>query len=412
MQKPIIIVGAGPVGLTLALLLHRNHIPVKIYEAVEQVKPLGVGINLLPHSVRVLVELGLKDQLDSIGVRTSALHYYNKLGQQIWAEPRGIEAGYEHPQFSVHRGEFQMMLLAETRKRLGEETLETGLKLIDWEDTAGGVSVRLLNLAKEEICVEGRCLVAADGINSTARSLLYPNEGAPLYGNRILWRGTSVTKPFLDGRTMFMAGHPTCKFVAYCIQENCDGMNNNLINWIAELEHPEDPIEMQNWNRKVNVDVFADSFTKWNFDWVNIPEIIQQSQAVYEYPLSDRDPLPKWTFGNMTLIGDAAHPMYPIGSNGASQGILDAEKLSNELSSQETVSNAFNNYELERRPATSNIVLSNRKNGPEQVMQLAEERAPEGFKHVHDVISQAELEEIANKYKQTAGFTVASVNKQ
>ncbi|MFT6434488.1 MAG: 2-polyprenyl-6-methoxyphenol hydroxylase-like FAD-dependent oxidoreductase [Candidatus Azotimanducaceae bacterium] len=411
MQKPIIIVGAGPVGLTLALLLHRNNIPVEIYEAVEEVKPLGVGINLLPHSVRVLVELGLKDQLDSIGVRTSALHYYNKWGQQIWAEPRGIEAGYEHPQYSIHRGKFQMMLVAETRQRLGEETMKTGLKLIDWEDTTDGVSVRLQNLANEEVFVEGRCLIAADGINSTARALLYPDEGAPLYGNRILWRGTSVTKPFLDGRTMFMAGHPTCKFVAYCIQENCDGMNNSLINWIAELEHPEDPVEMQNWNRKVNVDVFADSFDAWDFSWINIPKIIKQCQAVYEYPLSDRDPLPKWTFGNMTLIGDAAHPMYPIGSNGASQGILDAEKLSDELSSQEMVTKAFDNYELERRPATSNIVLSNRKNGPEQVMQLAEERSPDGFEHVHDIISQAELEEIANRYKQTAGFTVASVNK-
>jgi 2-polyprenyl-6-methoxyphenol hydroxylase-like FAD-dependent oxidoreductase len=411
MQKPIIIVGAGPVGLTLALLLHRSNIPVEIYEAVEEVKPLGVGINLLPHSVRVLVGLGLKDQLDSIGVRTSALHYYNKWGQQIWAEPRGIEAGYEHPQYSIHRGKFQMMLLAETRKRLGEDTLKTGLKLVNWENTSDGVRVRLQNLANEEIFVQGRCLIAADGINSTARALLYPDEGAPLYGDRILWRGTSITKPFLDGRTMFMAGHPTCKFVAYCIQENYDGMHNSLINWIAELEHPEDPIEMQNWNRKVNIDVFADSFDAWDFGWINIPKIIKQCQAVYEYPLSDRDPLPKWTFGNMTLIGDAAHPMYPIGSNGASQGILDAEKLSDELSSQAMVAQAFDNYELERRPATSNIVLSNRKNGPEQVMQLAEERSPAGFEHVHDIISQAELEEIANRYKQTAGFTIASVNK-
>lgn len=407
-KKPIIVAGAGPVGLTLALLLRKHGLEVQIYEAVGDLKPLGVGINLLPHSVRVLYGLDLGPKLDGIGIRTSALHYYNKFGQQIWAEPRGIAAGYRFPQYSISRGELQMLLLAEVRERLGADSVRTGHRLTAWRDTADGVEVIFTNESGQNVNVQGSCLIAADGINSIARRTLYPNEGDPIYGGRILWRGLTRGKPFLDGSTMFMAGYQDRKFVAYPIARL--GEDEAMINWIAELAVPDLKPRTQDWNREVPIDVFKDAFQTWNFGWVDIPALIENCICVYEFPLTDRDPLPRWSHGNMTLVGDAAHPMYPIGSNGASQGILDAEKLTAELVAQQDIQAAFAAYEAERRPATAQIVLLNRQNGPEQVMQIAEERAPNGFRHIHDVMSQEELEEIAARYKQTAGFNVDAVN--
>lgn len=428
MQQPVLIAGAGPVGLTLALLLHRQNIPVKIFESVSEIKPLGVGINLLPHSVRVLFDLGLNEALDKAAVRTGALHYYNRLGQQIWAEPRGLDAGYQFPQYSINRGDLQLLLYKAVEEAIGTENIFTGHKLESWQDTSNGVTVTFSiknsslvsvdNLDKT-VEVSGACLIAADGIHSTARRSLFPNEGDPIYGGRILWRGVTLAEPFLDGRTMFMAGHQDCKFVAYPITRagaDADDGNNEknkcaTINWIAELSVPDWKKSEQDWNKEVSRDVFAKHFDDWDFGWVNAPEIIAQSEHVYEFPLSDRDPLPQWTHGNMTLIGDAAHPMYPIGSNGASQGILDAEALANQIVSGGISSSSLKAYEEERRPATSKIVLLNRQNGPEQVMQMAEERAPNGFENINDVIPQQELETIAAKYKQTAGFSVDVVNK-
>lgn len=413
MSRPIIIVGAGPVGLTLALLLHKQGKSVQIYESVSELRPLGVGINLLPHSVRVLYGLGLGEKLDQIAIRTTALHYYNKLGQAIWAEPRGLEAGYEYPQFSIHRGELQLLLLKQVLTEIGEDSVLTNHKLESWTDRADGVSVRFLTGNGQELQVEGQCLIAADGINSTARRTLYPDEGAPIYGGRILWRGVTKSPSFLDGSTMFMAGHQDCKFVAYSIARlSGEDAGKSLINWIAELSVPDFEQDQQDWNKEVSTEVFREPFQSWKFPWLDIPALIDNCEHVFEFPLADRNPLPQWTHGNMTLVGDSAHPMYPIGSNGASQGILDAEKLASELSQEQTLGNAFEAYESERRPATSKIVLLNRQNGPEQVMQMAEERAPNGFDNIDDVIAREELEAIAARYKQTAGFTLEAVNNK
>lgn len=407
-RLPVIIAGSGPVGLVLALLLHRQGRDVRVFESVTRIRPLGVGINLLPHSVRVLADLGLSDRLDQAAIRTGALHYYNKLGQSIWAEPRGRDAGYQFPQYSIHRGTLQTLLLDVVRDRLGADAVQAGNRLGSWQDVDEHVAVKFQTAEGERI-VSGACLVAADGINSTARRLLYPDEGPPVYGGRILWRSITRAKPFLDGRTMFMAGYQDCKFVAYPIANLADG--RQMINWIAELSVPDHQQDVQDWNRQGDSAVFKESFASWRFPWLDIPALIAQGEAVYEFPLADRNPLPQWTYGRMTLIGDAAHPMYPIGSNGASQGILDAEKLSVELAKTQAISAALSAYEEERRPATSKIVLLNRQNGPEQVMQIAEERAPNGFANVNDVIPRQELEEIAARYKQTAGFTVAAVNR-
>jgi len=411
-DHPVIIAGAGPAGLALALCLHQRGIPALVFEAVTELKPLGVGINLLPHAVRVLHDLGLREFLERIAIQTSELRYVNKFGQFIWAEPRGLGAGYRVPQYSIHRGDLQLLLLNALQERLGMNVVLTSFALESWSETPGGVNVQLREKSGAVRRVTGACLVAADGIHSAARRRLYPAEGPPRYAGRILWRAVTEAAPFLDGRTMIMAGHQRQKFVAYPISREHADRGRSLVNWIAELDVPDWVTPRQDWNRQVSKGRFRERFATWDFGWLDIPALIDGADAIYEYPMTDRDPLPRWSHGRMTLLGDAAHPMYPIGSNGASQAILDAESLANQLKASSDVATALQAYDDERRPATASIVLMNRANGPEQVMQLAEERAPDGFSDIHDVIPARELEEIAALYKQVAGFSVEQVNRK
>lgn len=412
MTKPILIAGAGPGGLAAALALHAQGQEVLLFESVSELKPLGVGINLLPHAVRVLDGLGLTPELDAAAIQTGELAYYNKFGQLIWSEPRGRAAGYHYPQYSIHRGVLQMLLYEKVRARLGAEAVQTGHTLTGWqEEEEGGIRVRFQTRHGQSREVVGRCLVAADGIHSAARRHLYPEEGEPIFAGRVLWRAVSVAPPFLSGRSMIMAGHQDQKFVCYPISPRHAAQGQALINWVAELRMSDWATPRQDWNRQVSKERFAAPFQSWCFDWLDVPGLIDSAEAIYEYPLVDRDPLPRWSFGRMTLLGDAAHPMYPIGSNGASQAILDAEALALALTATDDIPAALARYEAERRPPTAAIILANRKNGPEQVMQLAEERAPQGFAHIHEVIPRPELEEIAARYKQTAGFRVEQVNR-
>lgn len=411
MVNPVIIAGAGPGGLTAALTLQAQGIPVLVFESVATIKPLGVGINLLPHAVRVLDGLGLTPALDEIAIQTAELCYFNKFGQRIWGEPRGRAAGYAFPQYSIHRGRLQFMLYETVQARLGTDAIQTGYALTGWQEASDGIRVRFQTREGATEEVFGTCLIAADGIHSAARRQLYPDEGAPLFAGRILWRATSVADPFLTGRTMIMAGHQNQKFVCYPISAAPNQPGKALINWVAELYVPDWSAPKQDWNRQVSKERFAEPFQSWRFDWLDVPALIDQAEVIYEYPLVDRDPLPRWSHGHMTLLGDAAHPMYPVGSNGASQAILDAEALAHALTATDDVITALTQYEAERRPPTARITLLNRQNGPEQVMQLAEERAPQGFSDIHTVISQQELEEIAARYKQTAGFTLQQVNR-
>lgn len=409
---PVIIAGAGPGGLTLALLLHQRGIPVRVFEAVGELRPLGVGINLLPHSVRIFDKLGLLDTLKATGVQTSTLHFCNKFGQTIKAEPRGVRAGYNLPQISIHRGRFQMMLYDVARGRLGEGAIVTGHALERWRDVADGVEVTLRRRDGSKEVVTGRCLVAADGIKSTARRVLYPDEGEPLYGGYLLWRSTTEAVPYLDGKTMVMAGHYSQKFVCYPITEPDPNTGKALINWIAEMKVPDWTDYDQDWTNEVSKDRFFEPFAGWDFGWLDVPSLIKNGGPVYQYPMTDRDPLPRWTHGKMTLLGDAAHPMYPIGSNGASQAVLDAELLADELAKDRPPQEAFAAYEAVRRPATAKIVLSNRKAGPDIILQIAEDRAPNGFERIENVISAEEFEEISSRYKKTAGFSVEQVNQE
>lgn len=411
--KSAMIVGGGIGGLISALTLHRKGLKVQVFESVSEIKPLGVGINLLPHAVRVLTELGLGEKLAEIGLPTAELMYVNKYGQRIWQEPRGLDAGYRWPQFSIHRGRLQMMLLEAVKERLGEDVVKTAHHLESFKSTEDGVTARFINRKTKELMgsYDADLMIGADGIHSNVRKHFYPDEGLPKFSGRILWRGITEAEPFLTERSMIMAGFQDQKFVAYPVTPKNEQTGEALINWIAELQVGGVVPPRSDWNEKVDKDTFAPAFSNWNFGWLDAPGLIEKTETVYAFPMVDRDPLPKWTFERITLLGDAAHPMYPIGSNGASQAILDADALGQAFEKEQDVVEALGAYEEARLQPTALIVETNRKNGPEVVMQIAEERAPEGFEQINEVISQVELEEISERYKQIAGFHKQTLNR-
>ncbi len=411
--KSAMIVGGGIGGLVTALTLHRVGASVRVFESVETIKALGVGINLLPHAVKVLTELGLGEELEKTGLPTAELMYVNKFGQKIWQEDRGINAGYQWPQYSIHRGKLQMLLLNAVKKELGEDAVYTSHHLQSFETLDNSVVAHFINRKTGEQVgsYQADIMIAADGIHSAVRKFYYPNEGLPKYSGRILWRGITESTPYLTGRSMIMAGYQNQKFVSYPISPEAAAQGRSLINWIAELAIDDMP-DRADWNKKIDKEKFAPAFATWDFGWLDIPKLIEEAEAVYEFPMVDRDPLPQWTFGRVTLLGDAAHPMYPIGSNGASQAILDANALGLAIVENEDAEVALKAYEQARLEKTAHIVMTNRKNGPEVVMQMAEDRAPQGFDNIEDVIPRSELEEIAKKYKQIAGFSKEVLNKK
>ncbi len=410
------VIGGGIGGLTTALRLHAAGIAVRVFESAPEIRALGVGINLLPHAVRELTALGLLDALLAAGVPTGELRYFSKTGQQIWREPRGLAAGYQWPQISIHRGTLQTLLRDAVEVRLGSAQIRTGHHLAAFvQNDDGTVKARFVDRRSgTPVATESAdLLIGADGIHSTVRRALYPDEGPPKWNGAILWRAITPSTPFLTGRSMFMAGHARQKFVAYPISTTLDAHGRAPINWIAELRDEQMALaHREDWNRRGDLADFLPAFVDWRFDWLDIPDLIRRAAVVYEYPMVDRDPLDAWSVGHVTLLGDAAHPMYPVGSNGASQAILDARALVAALTTHADITAALHAYETQRRPATARITLSNRQQGPERVMQIVEERAPQGFTDLDVVISRAELEAIAAEYKQIAGFDRETLNRQ
>ncbi len=409
----VMIVGGGIGGLATALSLHAAGIPARVFESVQEIRPLGVGINMLPHAVRELTELGLQDALAGTAIATGSLTYFSKFGQRIWQEPRGLAAGYNWPQFSIHRGALQMILLDTAKARLGADRIVTGQHLARFEQDLDGVTAWFVGPGSDAPTHSYRAdvMVAADGIHSTVRRQYHPDEGLPIWNGAILWRATTEAEPFLDGASMIMAGHQAQKFVAYPISRSAADRGRSLVNWIAELRFDDrDLPRREDWNRPGRLEDFLPAFESWRFDWLDVPALIRGAEAVYEFPMVDRDPLARWSDRRVTLLGDAAHPMYPIGSNGASQAILDARVLAHALATVPDPVQALHWYEESRRPATARIVLANRGNGPEQVMQIVEDRAPEGFDRLDDVITAEELESVARTYKQIAGFSRDDLN--
>ena len=412
----IAIVGGGIGGMTLALALHDAGITnVELYESATAIKALGVGINILPHAVRELTELGLLDDLAAVAIPTAELVYYSKHGQRIWAESRGLAAGYNWPQFSIHRGQLLELLHRAVVARLGADRLHPGHHLARFGQEGDQVWMEFVDRASWTPIggVAANLLVACDGVHSTVRKSLFPDEGPPKWNGITMWRAVTERAPFLSGRTMIMAGYFGRRIVVYPISRRHEDQGRALINWVAEFRMADGrPMPEHDWDHTAIQDDVLAPFVSFVFDFLDVPALIRGASVVYQYPMVDRDPLPTWNLGRITLLGDAAHPMYPVGSNGASQAILDARVLARELALRPSIEEAVAAYDAVRRPATAQVVLGNRQVGPERCMEVVEARAPNGFTNLDEVVSQAELEEISRAYKRTAGFDPETLNSR
>lgn len=407
-RSSVIVAGAGIGGLTTALMLHARGIDVTIYERAASVREIGVGINVLPHAIRELDDLGLLPALDAVGVRTRELRYLNRYGQEVWRELRGLDAGHAVPQFSIHRGRFQNVLFQAVLNRMGAKAIRTGRCLAGFVQDEGGVAVHFTDSAEGGAAetVRGSVLVCADGIHSVGRRMFYADEGAPSWNGVVMWRGAADWPQWLDGRTMAIAGGMGAKLVLYPISPPEHG--RQLMNWVVNVRMKDpavSPPPPDSWSRPASlaqVLPFAERFPVEGFD---VPALVRATHRIFEYPMADRDPLPRWTFGRVTLLGDAAHPMYPVGSNGASQAILDARCLADALAGAEHPRAGLWAYEQERLPKTAEIVAMNRKGGPERVIDEVEKRSPAGFRDVNDVMTEAERAALVGGYAQKAGFS-------
>ena len=404
-----IVVGGGISGLTMAMSLHQIGVDVRVYEAAREVTPLGVGINVQPNAVRELTELGLGERLAKIGVATEALAFFNKFGRPVWREQRGLAAGFAWPQYSIHRGRLQVMLAEATRERIGD-ALCTGHVFQKFVVRGDKVVAMFADRSGATIAEDDAdILIGADGIHSAVRRQFYPQEGEPNFAGQILWRAAVETAPFLGGATMIIAGHFHRRIVVYPIGPGAEP-GTLLTNWIAQMSVDTEAPPREDWNRKVDKDRFLDAFRDWRFDWLDFSRLVDETAEIFEFPLVDRHPVERWSFGRVTLIGDAAHPMQPAGSQAGSQAIVDARQLTASLLAERDPVAALAAYDRQRRPVMNDITLRNRNFGPEAAMQLAEERAPNGFERIDDVIPRAELEHISRSFQQAAGLDPAGLN--
>lgn len=411
----VLIAGGGIGGLTLALMLHRRGIKATIFEQATEIREVGVGINTLPHAIKELATLGLLPALDAAAIRTKELIYINRFGQKVWQEKRGLDAGFEFPQFSVHRGRLQKVIFDAARKELGPDAIRTGMKLAGFQQDEGGVTAHFVDsrYGASSETVRGEVLVGADGIHSVVRRHFYPQEGRPNWQGAVLYRGAADWPQFLSGRSMYIAGGMGLKLALYPLAPGSEP-GHRLTNWaiVARIADPEKtPPPANSWSRVARLEDYMPYAKRFVVPDVDVAGLVKATSTAWEYPMCDRDPLPNWSFGRVTLLGDAAHPMYPVGSNGAAQAILDARALAVALRQAETPMRALYEYEQERLDKTAEIVRLNRKGGPERVIDEVEKLAPAGFKHVDEVLGHAEREAIVKGYAGKAGFTLTQVNK-
>jgi 2-polyprenyl-6-methoxyphenol hydroxylase-like FAD-dependent oxidoreductase len=402
----IYIVGAGVGGLTLGLALHAARTPCRIFESAAEIRPIGVGINLLPHATKELAALGLEPVLAQAAIETKDATFFNRFGQLIYQEPLGRAAGYAHPQFSIHRGDLQMILLDAFRARAGHDRLITNRHCVAVEQDEAGVNLTFSDGpgGTDRSTVRGGVAIACDGINSAIRKQFFPDEGEPRYSGVNMWRGVTRWKPMLSGASMVRAGWLSHgKMVIYPIRPaGADGLQ--LINWVAEIETA--TYRKRDWTRPGSIDDFLPAFANWHFDWLDVPAFIRAADSVLEFPMVDQDPLPRWSFGRVTLLGDAAHPMVPRGSNGAGQAILDARALTSALLGHDDPVAALAAYEKQRLEATTRIVLTNRSNPPDAILREVFQRThDQPFNAIDDVISRDELVALSEGYKRIAGYS-------
>ena len=410
----VLIVGGGVGGLTLALCLHRNGIPCLVLEAAPELRALGVGINVLPHAAAELARLGLEEELSRVAVLADRASFFNRFGQLVHGEPLGRAAGYAHPQFSIHRADLHGVLLRAVRERLGGDRVLLGRRLLAAEQDAGGVTLRFAPDAPGALPpppAKGAVAVGCDGIHSALRRQLHPGEGEPKYTGYNMWRGVSPWPPILTGATLARVGWlATGKMVIYPIRNAIDAEGRQLLNWVFEVES-ETRRDRRDWNLPGSVGDVLPRVARWRFPWLDVPAMLRASEQVLEYPMVDQDPLPRWTFGRLTLLGDAAHPMVPRGSNGAGQSILDARCLADELArTPGDPAAALAAYEAERLPATTRVVLANRTSPPDAILRVVHERSGDKpFARIEDVMTREEMLAITGGYKRVAGYDLESL---
>lgn len=411
----VLISGGGIGGLTLALSLQQRFedLDVHVYEAAAEFKPLGLGINLMPHAIRVLTDLGLGDRLAEVAVEAKEFAFFTSNGQHIYSEPTGVHAGHAYPHYSIHRGDFHRILYTAFLERIGVDRLHVGHRLSTFAQDEEAVSATFVGPDGQEVAgATGDVLVGADGFHSAVRSQLYPDQSAPVFHGINMWRGVTRHQPFLSGASATRIGalNRTGKLVAYPMRGDIDGEGTQLVNWVAEILT--DDASPTDWSAPGRLEDFIHHFEGWKFDWLDCEALIRDADSILSYPMVDRDPLDRWTFGRVTLLGDAAHPMYPRGGNGAAQAILDGEALAQHLAAEEDERAALAAYEAERLPIVNRIVLTNRSTPPDALIDLVESRTGgRAFERIEDVVSTEEIEAISKGYQRVAGYdqeTVAS----
>ena len=406
----IAIVGGGIVGLALALGLHKRGLACRVYEAAPEVKEIGVGITLLPHAMRELTALGLGEKARALGIELTTSAFYNRFGQKIYDEKRGLAAGYPYPEVSIHRGRLHNMLYQEAVAVLGDRIV-TDHKLSTFEQDDDGVTLHFVSSAtgEDRPSVRADIVIGCDGVNSAIRKTLYPDDKVVFTGINT-WRGVTRRKPILDGKTYLRVGSiRTGKMVIYPIVNDLDADGCQLINWVAEIERP--TAEMNDWNQGGQISDFLPVYEDWTYDWLDVAELIRNSETLLEYPMVDKDPLEQWTFGRVTLAGDAAHPMYPRGSNGSAQGLIDARTLADKLA-EDLSPAALKAYEAERLAPTGNVVRTNRSSPPDIInIRVEELTGDKPFDDLDLLISQDELRQLSEQYKRVAGFAATDIAK-
>lgn len=399
----IAIVGGGIAGLAFALGLHRHGLRPTVYDAAPEFREVGVGITLLPHACRELATLGALERLEPLGIENLESVFFNRYGQFIYRELRGRHAGHAFPELGIHRARLHATLLALARERLGPEAVRIGMRCRGYSQTASAITLEFIRADGVTESVQADIAVACDGVNSAVRAQMHPADKLCFAGINT-WRGVSVFDPILTGRSYLRIGTiATGKMVIYPIVGKYDDQGRQLVNWVAEIQRDDAP--MNDWNTKADLADFMPVFEDWRFDWLDVPALIRASIQMLQYPMVDRDPLPFWRDGRITLMGDAAHPMYPRGSNGSAQSLIDARTLSEALAAASDPLKALDDYEAVRREATGRVVTTNRSQPPDFIIMKADELSGgKPFNNIDDLISQEALRQIAARYEQVAGF--------
>jgi 2-polyprenyl-6-methoxyphenol hydroxylase-like FAD-dependent oxidoreductase len=411
----VLIAGAGIGGLTAALSLHAAGIDALVIDSAASLRPLGVGINLMPHAVRELTELGLGAELAATGIPTAEMVHFDRHGNRIWGFACGLSVGYRWPQYSIHRGELQMILLAAVRARLGPGAVRTGTAFAGFTSLPSGVVAGVRDRSSGALtALTADVLVGADGLYSGVRAQLHPDEPPPRWGGIMMWRGIAEAPPFLTGRTVAISGtNAALKFVAYPISRQAETRGRAMVNWVAEAMLPgAGSMDVADWNRSGRAEDVLPWFEAWKFGWLDVPSLITEAPRILEYPMVDRDPLPSWGQNRVTLLGDAAHPMYPVGANGGSQAIVDARVLAYSLASSGTPAEGLAAYEAARRETANAIVLACRDMPADRLLHAVSVRAPDGFGRIEDVLSALELDAFDEAYRTTTLPDVAALNSR